>query len=66
MPEYEILKQNKSFVINLLENNNEDKNIEVINIKKLLLKSIENKKYYNNIIWRAVTYLVWKEKFLKK
>ena len=64
MPEYEILRENKNFVIKLLDNHRDDKNLNLNNIKKLFLKSIKNKKYYNNIVWRSVTYLIWKEKFL--
>ena len=66
MPEYEILKENNNFVIELFDNHEDDRNLNVRNIKKLFLKSIENKKYYDNIIWRSVTYLIWKESFIEK
>jgi len=65
MPEYEILKENKNFVIELLDNHEDDRNLYVRNIKKLFLKSIKNKKHYNNIVWRSVTYLIWKESFIE-
>ncbi|MBI4648424.1 MAG: asparagine synthase (glutamine-hydrolyzing) [Bacteroidia bacterium] len=63
MPEYQIIIDNINFVNKLFE---ENKNHTIINIKaiqKRLEMAKKDKKYYDNIIWRTITFLVWEKVF---
>ena len=66
MPEYEILKKNQKFVNKIFSENNKNEILNIELIKILFQKSINNPRRYNNIIFRALSYLIWKKVFFNE
>lgn len=63
MPEYEILADNKDYVLSVFEENKMDDILSVNKLKDLFIASLRDKSNYNNIIWRSINYLIWKKVF---
>jgi asparagine synthase (glutamine-hydrolysing) len=61
MPEYDILRKNKDYVLSILDSHKHDSFLNISLVKEQYLKSINNKLKYNNIIWRSINYLIWKD-----
>jgi asparagine synthase (glutamine-hydrolysing) len=63
MPEYKILMSNKEFVLSLFEDNKLDNVINTEKVVNLFKESMKEPKKYDNIIWRSMSYFIWKKTF---
>jgi asparagine synthase (glutamine-hydrolysing) len=63
MPEYEILKSNRKFIVDQINSLPDNEYVNREQSIKMLDSILIDKNHYNSIIWRIVCFALWKNKF---
>lgn len=63
MPEYSILKENKKFIQENLQLLRDDNFVNFDYLNSSLNNILQQKTTYNSILWRLLTYAIWKKTF---
>jgi len=63
MPEFDLLKINKAYILKSLATLNGGEYVDINHFHRQLDYILENKKHYNNIVWRIFCFAIWKSAF---